>query len=107
MRASPVARNSPVTVTTTSRFETTTRNVQSSSPRNFSSSPSPRRDSTSPSGNYITHSTHRISSPVTVLTHNRISSPVTTTTQRISNPANVKVYACTFQTISAKINYSY
>lgn len=84
MRVSP--RMSPITVTTTSRYETSTRNI-TSSPRNFSSSPSPKRDTHSPSGNYITSSTHRMSSPVTVLTHHRLSSPTTTTPQRLSSPS--------------------
>ncbi|KAJ6632640.1 Filamin-A, partial [Pseudolycoriella hygida] len=82
MRASP--RLSPITVTTTSRYESSTRNI-AGSPRHFSSSPSPKRDTHSPSGNYVTSSTHRISSPVTVSTQHRLSSPVTA--PRISSPA--------------------
>lgn len=84
MRASP--RISPITVTTTSRYESSTRNI-AGSPRNFSSSPSPKRDTHSPSGNYITSSTHRMSSPVTVMTHHRLSSPITTTAPRLSSPS--------------------
>lgn len=84
MRVSP--RISPITVTTTSRYESSTRNI-AGSPRNFSSSPSPKRDTHSPSGNFVTSSTHRMSSPVTVLTHHRLSSPITTTAPRLSSPS--------------------
>lgn len=74
IRSSPVMRNSPITVTTTSRYETTAHNMNSSSPRHFSSSPSPRREVAPPTSlNFITQSTHRMSSPIE--TH--ISSPVT------------------------------
>lgn len=67
----PIARHSPITVTTTSRYESTTRNVHSSSPSLTTSKL--RRDSASPSGagpsgttsHFITHSTHRVGSPQT------------------------------------------
>lgn len=84
MRVSP--RLSPITVTTSSRYESSTRNI-SGNPRNFSSSPSPKRDTHSPSGHFVTTSSHRMSSPVTVLTHHRLSSPTTTTAPRLSSPS--------------------
>lgn len=61
IRSSPVIRNSPVTIT--SHYESTTRNT-TSSPRNYIiSAPAPRHQSSSPS-NYLSSTTHRISSPV-------------------------------------------
>lgn len=63
IRSSPVIRNSPVTIT--SHYESTTRNTTSSpNPRNYIiSAPAPRHQSSSPS-NYLSSTTHRISSPV-------------------------------------------
>lgn len=76
---SPVAR-SPLTVTSTSRYESSSRNV--TSPRNYSVSPTPRHDSASPI-NYVPASTHRIASPINI---QRVSSPITTITQRVTSP---------------------
>lgn len=56
----------------------------SGSPRNFSVSPSPKNENVSPN-NYITSSTHRISSPVTVSTTHRFSNP----NQRTDSPIKI------------------
>lgn len=77
---SPVAR-SPLTVTTTSRYESSSRNV--TSPRHYSVSPPPRQDSASPSLHYIPASTQRIASPINI---QRVSSPIQTITHRVTSP---------------------
>ncbi|XP_055380209.1 filamin-A isoform X2 [Condylostylus longicornis] len=64
IRSSPVVHQSPLTIKSTSHYETSSRNV-TSSPRNLSTSPLPRYYNSSPS-NYTTTATHRISSPLTV-----------------------------------------
>lgn len=82
--ASPVPRhtpiNSPITVMTTSRYETNSRNV--SSPRNYSASPTPRQDTNSPI-NYVPASTQRVASPISI---QRVTSPITTITHRVTSP---------------------
>lgn len=67
-------------MTTSSRYESSSRNV--TSPRNYSVSPTPRHDSTSPI-NYVPAFTHRIASPINI---QRVSSPITTITQRVTSP---------------------
>lgn len=76
---SPIAR-SPLTVTTTSKYESSTRNV--TSPRHYSVSPTPRHDTSSPI-NYVPASTYRIASPINI---QRVSSPITTITHRVTSP---------------------
>lgn len=82
--ASPVPRhtpiNSPITVMTTSRYETNARNV--SSPRNYSLSPTPRQETASPV-NYVPASTQRVASPINI---QRVTSPITTITHRVTSP---------------------
>ncbi|XP_037903805.1 filamin-B isoform X3 [Hermetia illucens] len=70
VRASSVSRNSPITIKSTSHFESTSSRNLTSSPKTVSASPVQRSYTGSPS-NYITASTHRIGSPITV---NRTSS---------------------------------
>lgn len=77
---SPIPRNSPLTVTTTTRYESTTRNV--SSPRNISLSPTPQVERTSPI-NYVSASTQRVASPINM---QRVTSPITTITHRVTTP---------------------
>lgn len=95
---SPVPRNSPLTVTTTTRYESSSRN-HVSSPRNYSLSPTSQIERTSPV-NYVPASTQRIASPINM---QRVTSPITTITHRVTtpltSPLTVKVifiFICTF-----------
>lgn len=78
---SPVPRNSPLTVTTTTRYESSSRN-HVSSPRNYSLSPTSQIERASPV-NYVPASTQRIASPINM---QRVTSPITTITHRITTP---------------------
>lgn len=78
---SPVPRNSPLTVTTTTRYETSSRN-HVSSPRNYSLSPTSQIERASPV-NYVPASTQRIASPINM---QRVTSPITTITHRVTTP---------------------
>lgn len=85
---SPVPRDSPLTVTTTTRYES--RSV--SSPRNISLSPTPQR-TTSPI-NYVPASVNRVASPINM---HRVTSPITTITHRVTTPLTspLTVKVCT------------
>lgn len=78
---SPVPRNSPLTVTTTTRYESSSRN-HVSSPRNYSLSPTSQIERASPV-NYVPASTQRIASPINM---HRVTSPITTITHRVTTP---------------------
>lgn len=80
LSTSPTSRNSPLTVTTTTRYETTTRNV--TSPRNVSLSPTPQNEHSSPV-NYVSSTTQRVASPINM---HRVQSPITTITHKITTP---------------------
>lgn len=102
--ASPVPRNSPLTVTTTtSRYESSTRN-HVSSPRNYSLSPTSQVERASPV-NYVPASTQRVASPINM---QRVTSPITTITHRVTTPltspltVKVRRVAIFFPSISGK-----
>lgn len=78
---SPVPRNSPLTVTTTTRYESSSRN-HVSSPRNYSLSPTSQIERASPV-NYVPASTQRVASPISM---QRVTSPITTITHRVTSP---------------------
>lgn len=79
---SPIPRNSPLTVTTsTSRYESSSRN-HVSSPRNYSLSPTSQVERSSPI-NYVSASTQRVASPIHM---HRVTSPITTITHRVTTP---------------------
>lgn len=78
---SPVPRNSPLTVTSTTRYESSNRN-HVSSPRNYSLSPTSQVERVSPV-NYVPASTQRVASPINM---HRVTSPITTITHRVTSP---------------------
>lgn len=92
---SPVPRNSPLTVTTTTRYESSSRN-HVSSPRNYSLSPTSQIERASPV-NYVPASTQRVASPISM---QRVTSPITTITHRVTtpltSPLTVKVISALF-----------
>lgn len=78
---SPVPRASPLTVTTSTRYESSSRN-HVSSPRNYSLSPTSQMERVSPV-NYVPASMQRVASPINM---QRVTSPITTITHRVTTP---------------------